>query len=129
MFAKAQIEAYPHRLQALRRLDRDRSQLKDEALRPTGGEANSGLSDVPLHMADLGSHGFEVDLTLGLVENEERLIEEVNAALTRIDQGIFGRCEACRDEISGDRLQALPQARHCIRCARQQQKKAEAWAI
>jgi RNA polymerase-binding transcription factor DksA len=97
MIAKTEIDAYRQRLLALiRRLDRDRSQLQDEALHPTGGEASGSLSDVPLHLADLGSHSFEEELTLGMLENEEQLVEAINAALARMDEGIYGRCEACR---------------------------------
>jgi RNA polymerase-binding transcription factor DksA len=97
MISEAEARAYRNRLlDLMRRLDRDRSQLKEEALRPTGGEASGGLSDVPLHLADLGSHSFEEEVTLGLLENEEQLIEEINAALDRLDQGTFGRCAACQ---------------------------------
>jgi len=86
MLTQAELHAYRQRLlDVLRRLDRDESQLKDEALRATGGEASGGLSDVPLHLADLGSHGFEQELTLGLLENEEQLVQEITAALGRMD--------------------------------------------
>ncbi len=60
---------------------------------------------------------FEEELNLGIIENEEQMIEEINAALERIEQGAFGRCEACQQEISRKRLQALPYARFCLGCA------------
>jgi RNA polymerase-binding transcription factor DksA len=124
MISEAEARAYRQRLLALMgRLDRDRSQLKDEALCPTGGEASGGLSDVPLHLGDLGSHSFEEELTLGLLENEEQLIEEINAALDRLDQGTYGRCVACQQEIPKERLQALPYARYCVACTRARQRK------
>jgi RNA polymerase-binding protein DksA len=110
------------RLQALmRRVELDRSQLRDEALQGTGGEASGGLSDLPLHPADLGSDAYEEELTLGLLENEEQLIEEIGAALSRIEQGEYGRCEDCRRPIPERRLRALPYARHCVACARKAQ--------
>jgi RNA polymerase-binding transcription factor DksA len=118
MISKAEARAYRDRLLALMaRLDLDRSQLKDEALRGTGGEASGGLSDVPLHLADLGSQCFEEELTLGLLANEEQLIEEINAALDRLNQGVYGRCASCGQEVPKERLQALPYARHCLACA------------
>jgi RNA polymerase-binding transcription factor DksA len=124
MISEADARAYRHRLLALMsRLGRDRAQLKDEALRPAGGEASGSLSDVPLHLADLGSHSFDEELTLGLLENEEQLIEEINAALERLDQGVYGRCAACQQEIPRDRLQALPYARYCVACTRTRQRK------
>jgi RNA polymerase-binding transcription factor DksA len=124
MISEVEARAYRQRLLALmRRLDRDQSQLKEEALGPTGGEASGGLSDVPLHLADLGSHSFEQELTLGLLESEEQLIEEINAALDRLDQGIYGHCAACKQEIPKERLQALPYARYCVACTRARQRK------
>jgi DnaK suppressor protein len=123
MISEAEAKVYRHRLLALvGRLDRDRSQLEGEVLRATGGEASGGLSNVPIHLGDLGTHSFEEELTLGLVQNEEQLMEEVDAALDRLDRGVFGRCEACRREIAKERLQALPYARHCVSCARKIQK-------
>ncbi len=124
MMSEAEARAYRQQLRALLgRLDRDRSVLKEEALRGTGGEASGGLSDVPLHLADLGSHSFEEELTLGLVEKEEQLIEEINAALARIDEGVYGRCESCQQDIAKERLRAVPYARRCVRCARRGQGK------
>jgi RNA polymerase-binding transcription factor DksA len=99
-------------------LDQERKDLKDEALQTTGGEASGSLSDVPIHLGDLGTHYFEEEMTLNLLENEENLIEEVNAALERIQQGKFGVCERCRHAIAAERLEVVPYTRYCIACAR-----------
>ncbi|HLN27913.1 MAG TPA: TraR/DksA family transcriptional regulator [Gemmataceae bacterium] len=120
MFTKAEKSVYRQSLLDLTtRLEGERSQLKGEALQPTGGEASGGLSDFPVHPADLSSRGVEEEVTLGLLENEEQLIEELNAALARLDEGGYGRCERCRQEITRARLQAVPYARCCMSCARQ----------
>jgi RNA polymerase-binding transcription factor DksA len=79
---------------------------------------------VPLHLADLGSHDFEQEFTLGLLEKEEQLAEEINAALARMDQGVFGRCEAGRHEIPKGRLRVLPYTRYCVTCAGEAQVKS-----
>lgn len=119
MMTDAEADSYRRRLLTLMdRVDRDRSQLREEALHPSGGEASGGLSNVPLHPADLGSHNFEEELTLSLLENEEQLIKEIQAALERLEQGVFGRCEACQQEIPTERLQAVPYARCCVACTR-----------
>jgi len=125
MLTPTELEAYRECLLELsRRLDLDEAQLKDECLRGTGGEASGSLSDLPLHLADLGSHDFEEELSLGLLENEAQLLAEINDALARIEQGVFGRCEACGKAVSRGRLQALPYARHCAPCARKLQGEA-----
>jgi DnaK suppressor protein len=124
MRSETTLEAFRQRLIALsRRLDADRSQLKDEALEPVGGEASGGLSEVPIDPADLGTHVAEEELTLSLVGNEEELMGEIDAALARIDEGTFGRCEACGKEVSPQRLHALPYARYCFACAKNLQRK------
>jgi DnaK suppressor protein len=125
MIRGPEVDTFRLRLVALlTRLDQDRWQLEDEAMQGTGGEASGGLSDVPLHPADLGNREFEEEITLGLLEREERLVEEINGALGRIDQGVFGRCQACGHKVSKSRLEALPYTRYCVRCARRGQGTA-----
>jgi RNA polymerase-binding protein DksA len=119
---KAEMQSYRRRLLALKkRLGGDLSALEEEALHPVGGEASGGLSDVPVHPADLGTDNFEEELALELLENEDHLLTEIDDALERIEQGTFGRCENCGQPISRERLEAVPYARYCIRCARQLQ--------
>jgi RNA polymerase-binding protein DksA len=122
---KAEIGHFRRRLLALKkRIGGDLTELEEETLKPVGGESSGGLSDVPLHPADLGTGEFEEELTLTLVENEEHLLAEINDALDRIEQGTYTRCENCHREISRERLEALPYVRYCIRCARKLQGQA-----
>ena len=51
------------------------------------------------------------DLTRG-----SRLAREIRAALARIDDGSYGACLNCEEEISPKRLDALPWAAYCVRC-------------
>jgi DnaK suppressor protein len=112
------LESYRRQLQALLgRMDRERQGLHSEALRATGGEAGGGLSNVPLHPADLGSQHFDEEILLTVLTNQQGLEEEINAALARIEEGAFGACEACGKAISAQRLQAVPYTRFCRNCA------------
>jgi DnaK suppressor protein len=125
MMTKTEMEAYRQSLVALRnRHNGDISHLTDEALRRTGGGAAGNLSNMPIHMADLGTDNFEQEFTLSLLQNEEQLLEEISAALDRVDQGSYGRCEECQQEIPKARLQAVPYARYCVECARKQEQKS-----
>ena len=109
MLTKADIQSFRRRLLALKkRLLGDLSELEEEALRGVGGEASGGLSDVPVHPADLSADNYEEEVGVGLLENEDRLLAEINDALHRIDQGTFGRCENCGQEISRQRLARPP---------------------
>jgi RNA polymerase-binding protein DksA len=120
----SEIKAFRNQLVALRsRLDGDVSHLTGEALH-NEGEGGGNLSHTPIHMADLGTDNFEQEFTLSLLENEEQSIKEISAALERIDQGTFGQCEECHKPIPKPRLNALPFARHCVECARKEQKSS-----
>jgi len=120
----AELDKYREELRAMHnRLDGAVHQLADEGFRKTGGEAGGNLSNTPIHMADAASDEFEEEQTLGLLENEERLLEEVTEALNRIQRGTFGVCEECHKPIADERLKAIPYARHCIDCARKVQEE------
>lgn len=45
-------------------------------------------------------------------------LQEIDAALERMDAGTWGRCETCGGAIGRGRLRALPEARHCLTCSR-----------
>lgn len=123
MLSRKEVDSYQQRLTSLlKRVQGNLGMVRDEAMQKTGGEPSGGLSDVPLHPADLASRQFEEDVSLGLVGNEERLLEEIDAALSRLEQGTFGRCEKCRKEIAKNRLDALPYSRLCVACAREKQQ-------
>ncbi len=116
------VELEGYRQQLLRlgeRLKGDVSRLGSEALRHTGGPASGNLSNTPVHLADLGSDTFEQEVSLSLLENQDQQLEEVADALRRIDEGRFGICESCHQEIDHERLQAIPSANFCIDCARE----------
>ena len=116
--SRINVETYRRRLSALqKRLQGDVSYLSDEALK-SGDETSGNLSHVPIHMADLGTDNFEQENTLNLLANEERMLQEIAAALERIDNGKFGQCEECKGEIAKPRLKELPYTRFCVECAR-----------
>jgi RNA polymerase-binding transcription factor DksA len=114
-----ELESFRLTLLNLRaRLRGDLSQMTDEALRRDQPDASGNLSNVPLHMADVGSENYDQEFTLEMIENEQGTLGEVYEALRRIEVGTFGRCEECSEPIARPRLQALPYTRHCIQCAR-----------
>jgi RNA polymerase-binding protein DksA len=114
-----ELDAFRHTLETLRsRLRGDLDQMTDEALRRNMVNGSGNLSNVPLHMADVGSENYDQEFTLELIENEQGTLELVNEALARLDKGKFGLCVECSEPIPKSRLQAIPYTRHCIRCAR-----------
>ena len=124
-FKTEELETYRNALDSLRaRLRGDLDQMTDEALRRSQPESSGNLSNVPLHLADVGTENYDQEFTLGLIENEQTTLEQVQEALNRIDAGTFGKCEKCGEAIARQRLQYLPYVRHCIQCARKLEKGA-----
>ena len=86
----------------------DISQLEVAALEPRGAPAATE--------GDTGAHHQEFNLEL--LERDGLTLREVEEALDRIDEGVYGRCESCETWIPKSRLKAVPHARHCIECQR-----------
>ena len=61
-------------------------------------------------------------LELSLEENAEHLLAEIEAALVRIDEGVYGTCGRCGGRIGAERLEALPWATKCIECKRLEER-------
>jgi len=116
---KAESDQFRSVLMALRsRLRNDVSHMTDEALKTSPQETSGNLSNMPIHMADIGTENFDQEFTLTLIENEAVTLTQIEAALDRIKAGTFGRCEECGVEIPKTRLRALPYTRVCVECAR-----------
>jgi RNA polymerase-binding transcription factor DksA len=119
MMTRPVIEAHRQSLLALAARYRGGvSKLRGESFHGLGGESGGGISDVPTHAADLGNANYEEEMNLTLLEAQEQLLEECDAALARIRKGAFGVCEECHRPIAQGRLRACPYARHCVTCAR-----------
>ncbi len=94
----------------------DLGRLEDSALKRT--KDNAATLDIS-NFADLGTDNFDQDFTIGLIENSEEIVREIDAALKRIDDGKFGVCEGAGCDIGKNRLKAIPWARLCINCQRE----------
>jgi RNA polymerase-binding transcription factor DksA len=116
---KSELNEFRTVLEALRdRLRGDVTQLTDEALKQNRKDASGDLSNMPIHMADIGSDNFEQEFTISLVESGQVALEEIDAALARIREGTFGNCEECNSGIPKQRLKAIPYTPYCVECAR-----------
>jgi DnaK suppressor protein len=71
-------------------------------------------SDNGQHQADVGTETFDRERDLGILEQVEAEMTDIEHALVRLDDGTYGRCEACGAPIDDARLEALPAARFCL---------------
>ena len=119
----ADMQAYKERLLGLRaRLRGEVSDMADGALNSSRAEANGDLSRMPIHMADLGTDNFEREFTLSLMESEEDTLGRIEASLERIEDGTYGDCGECGAKIPKARLNAIPYATLCVKCASQSER-------
>ena len=65
---------------------------------------------------DIAIRSVERDLVFEQSGNERHLLDEVEAALRRIEKNIFGICEANGEKIPVARMKAIPYARYCVKC-------------
>jgi DnaK suppressor protein len=61
-------------------------------------------------------HAAERELAIRNLDRESHLLRNVRGALQRMDDGSYGTCLHCDEEISPKRLEAVPWAAYCIRC-------------
>lgn len=66
--------------------------------------------------ADVASQTFEREMLFEMEDSERVILDDIEAALRKIEKGEFGLCESCRKSISIQRLKAMPWARNCIAC-------------
>jgi DnaK suppressor protein len=105
--------ALAHRLQVLRAALRDQREAGQRSHEPAAAEVH-----------DLKDEAFAGQLSnlTGLArEQMQSEMSAVQAALRRIDEGSYGRCEDCEQEIGRERLLAQPAAPRCLAC----QQRAE----
>jgi DnaK suppressor protein len=109
------------------RIRGDVEQLRDGAL--NGGDGRNETKS-PTHIAELGTENYEQDFSLRVAESDQEVLEEITAALARIEEGTFGLCEEClragkpasKAAIKKARLRAIPHARNCIECERKREE-------
>lgn len=68
------------------------------------------------HMAETGTEIYEQERNLSVEQSLQQQLAGVEHALTKFDEGTYGLCDNCGQEILSERLEALPSAALCIRC-------------
>jgi RNA polymerase-binding protein DksA len=85
--------------------------LEDETEEIIGGNDN--------HLGDSATGTLDREIDYTLEENSEQVLQQIEEALQRIDDGSYGTCRRCGREIAPERLEARPWATLCIDCQRE----------
>lgn len=78
-----------------------------------GREADTEATQDP---ADKASNSYTKELLFSQSTNDRQMLTEIQGALERIADDEYGDCVNCGEPISQKRLEAIPWARHCIKC-------------
>src|SRR2546423_9245521 len=71
---------------------------------------------------DQSSQESDLHVRLALKQTDAKLLRAIEEAIHRIDQGAYGICMECENEIAPARLEAVPWTRVCIDCKEKQQQ-------
>jgi RNA polymerase-binding protein DksA len=74
------------------------------------------------HPADAATATLEREMDATLEENSEHVLNAIDEALKRIDEGTYGTCVRCGNRIGEERLEAMPYAEKCIDCKRLEER-------
>ena len=102
------------------RLIDELKEIEDGVLKVSQAES-SGENVYRDSYADSGTDTFERERDLSLCRNVHDILDRVNISLQRIEKSIYGVCSHCGDDISMDRLEALPYADLCIECKKKEE--------
>ena len=78
---------------------------------------------------DRASHEADRSFELRIRDREHKLIKKIKKALVRIENGTFGRCEICEEDITIERLKARPVTTQCIDCKTREEDMEKALGI
>ena len=121
---KRDLKHFEKKLLAEReRLAKFLGKLESSVLKRTQRDSAGDLSAYSIHMADLGTDAMERENDLLVASAEGRLLAEINEAITRVAEGTYGACESCSKEIDKKRLEVVPQARLCLKCQEQAERR------
>ena len=107
---------------AARKLDRLKKKLqnkKEELFQMVSKTEQYGREadeDATQDIADKAASSYTKEFLFSHSSNERFILQLVDEALDRINEGCFGICISCKSNIQAKRLEAVPWTRHCIRC-------------
>lgn len=124
------VESQGARYEELRKIleNRQRDILSEVQGRIRGVRAEG--SEKPHEVMDPGETSevdIQEDIEFALIQMKAETLNKINEALSRLEEGTYGRCFECAEEIAEPRLRALPFAVRCKDCeeARENAQKRE----
>jgi DnaK suppressor protein len=109
--------------------------ILEERRREIVSQVNAKMKDVrvegaggimqPVEMGDLSDASIQDDIDFALIQMKSETLQRIDEALRRLEEGSYGNCFECGDEISEQRLRALPFAVRCKDCEEAREAAAQ----
>lgn len=78
--------------------------------------------EITQDLADRAANSYTKEFLFHQSDDNRRILQLIEEALRRIEDGSYGLCVECQEEVQSKRLDAVPWARHCIECQEKQEK-------
>ena len=101
-----------------------REDLLNEAERAYAASQSLGKDGVP-DIGDMSSNSYNQEVLMNLSETQRARVRDIDAALDRMDNGVYGLCARCEEEISPRRMEVRPFSRYCVECKTEVEKFGE----
>ena len=101
----------------------DIKHISEDTLKKSQKDAAGDISGYTYHMADVATDTYDREFSLGLASNERQSLYELDEAIKKIEEGIFGICEECKSLITKTRLKVVPFTRLCVKCQEKKEKR------
>ena len=115
-YSAKKLAAFQERLEDKRQEAIEELEYCKRELEKSLSEAAGESSTYSFHMADQGTDAQEREKTFMFAARQGKYIQTLEAAIERIENGTYGVCSKCGDQISEGRLRAVPTAKLCINC-------------
>ncbi len=100
----------------------DLHQIEGGTLNTSQRDSASDLSGHSADVADMASENYDQELNIGLASNEQNLLNDIDSALKRIEEGTYGICEIYGTPIPKKRLLAMPYTRLSKKAQEEEEK-------
>jgi len=106
------------------RLLQMREEVLAESQRAYAASQSLGKDGVP-DIGDMSSNSYNQEVLMNLSEAQRAQVRDIDAALERMEQGVYGLCLRCEEEIPSRRMEVRPFSRYCVDCKSEVEKFGE----
>lgn len=89
---------------------------ENESLSKSQRDSAGDLSGYAFHMADAGTDASQRAFAGSMITADQKILFEIDEALVRIKDRVYGVCQKCKRNITKERLEIVPYARLCRKC-------------